>query len=167
MLRQARRKNPDVKFYQGDMSNFQLRTRYDVVTCLFSAIGHVKTVARLRKAVSHMADHVLPGGLLILEPWFMPGQWTKGWLSGLFVNKPDLKLARISVSERNGRCSINNQHHLIGTRRGVAHFVERVESGLFTDREYRDAITKTGLIVRHDSKGLMGRGLYFGLKPTD
>lgn len=166
MLRQARRKNPEIKFYQRDMCNFQLDNRYDVVTCLFSAIGHVRTVAKLRKAVSQMANHLLPGGLLILEPWFTPGQWTKGWLSGLFVNRPDLKLARISISERNGRCSINDQHHLIGTRRGVEHFVERIESGLFTDNEYRDAITNAGLTVRNDRQGLMGRGLYFGLKPT-
>ena len=166
MLRQARRKNPDIKFYQSDMCNFQLNNRYDVVTCLFSAIGHVKTVAKLRKAVSQMTSHLLPGGLLILEPWFTPGQWKQGSLHGLFVNRPDLKLARIGISQRNGRCSINDQHHLIGTRRGVEYFVERIESGLFTDRQYRDAIAKTGLAVRYDRKGLMGRGLYFGLKPA-
>ncbi len=74
MLRQARKKHPDVSFHLGDMTRFNLRTTFDVVTCLFSAIGHVKTRPRLRQAVRNMADHLNPGGLLIVEPWFTPDQ---------------------------------------------------------------------------------------------
>jgi len=70
MLRIARKKHPDVVFYRGDMTSFKLKNRFDIITCLFSAIGHVKTKARMRRAVRNMASHLQPGGLMILEPWF-------------------------------------------------------------------------------------------------
>jgi ubiquinone/menaquinone biosynthesis C-methylase UbiE len=166
MLKQARRKHPEIKFYQQDMCSFQLGKKYDVVTCLFSAIGHVKTLYNLQQAIARMASHIEPGGLMILEPWITPRQWKVGSLHGVFVNRPDLKLARISISNRKERLSHNDEHFLIGTRRGIEHFVERLEMGLFTDRDYRRAIKRAGLIVRYDRKGLTGRGLYFGLKPV-
>ena len=37
----------------------------DVVTCLFSSIGYARTTDRLNAAVASMADHLLPGGVLI------------------------------------------------------------------------------------------------------
>jgi ubiquinone/menaquinone biosynthesis C-methylase UbiE len=165
MLRQAKRKHPEIRFYKRDMCTFQLGWKYDVVTCLFSAIGHVKTVSRLRQAIRQMAKHLEPGGLMILEPWFTPKQWTVGRLDAVFVKRTDLKLARISISKRNARLSFNDEHFLIGTPQGVKHFVKRLDMGLFTNNQYRDAIKSEGLIVRYDRKGLMGRGLYFGLKP--
>ncbi|TMI14651.1 class I SAM-dependent methyltransferase, partial [Candidatus Bathyarchaeota archaeon] len=63
MLRLARKKHPDVVFYRRDMTNFWLRKEFDVVTCLFSAIGHVKTRRRLDLAVRAMARHLKPGGV--------------------------------------------------------------------------------------------------------
>jgi SAM-dependent methyltransferase len=36
-------KLPGMKFHLGDMTNFQLPDKFDVVTCLFSSIGYVKT----------------------------------------------------------------------------------------------------------------------------
>lgn len=167
MLRQARRKHPEIKFYQRNMCKFQLGKRYDVVTCLFSAIGHVKTQSKLRKAISQMANHLKPGGLLALEPWFTPSRWTVGRLSANFVNQPDLKLARMSVSKRRGRCSINDEHHLVASSQKVEYFVEHLELGLFTDEQYREALKAAGLVVRFDKNGLMGRGLYLGLKPIN
>ncbi len=166
MLRQARSKHPCIKFYKGDMTSFQLGKRYDVITCLFSAIGFVKTKARLRRAIACMAKHLRPGGILLVEPWFSPRQWSIGHLHGVFVNQPDLKLARISISKRNGNLSFNNEHFLVGTRRGIEHFVECLEMGLFTPEDYVEAFRDAGLRVKHDREGLMGRGLYIGFKST-
>ena len=77
-LRAARRKNPAGNYVCADMTDFCLHRTYDVVTCLFSAIGYVKTVARLERAIACMARHVSPGGLLLVEPWFAPDQWQPG-----------------------------------------------------------------------------------------
>jgi len=113
------------------MSNFRLGKKYDIITCLFSAIGFVRTRAKLRRSIGCMANHLKPGGLLLLEPWFSPNQWNIGHLHGIFVNQPELKLARMSISKRRGDLSFNEEHFLVATKRGVEHFIERLEMGLF------------------------------------
>ncbi len=60
------------------MTEFDLATTYDAVTCLFSAIGYVRTVDRMNRAVACMARHVKPGGVLIVEPWITPEDWKPG-----------------------------------------------------------------------------------------
>ncbi|HSY79647.1 MAG TPA: class I SAM-dependent methyltransferase, partial [Verrucomicrobiae bacterium] len=57
-LHAAREKNPAGRYTRADMTDFDLATTYDAVTCLFSAIGYVKTVERLNRAVACMARHV-------------------------------------------------------------------------------------------------------------
>jgi ubiquinone/menaquinone biosynthesis C-methylase UbiE len=68
MLEAAQKKMPDMKFHQGDMMTFDLGRQFDVVTCLFSSIGYVKTMANMKKAVATMSRHLKPGGVLIIEP---------------------------------------------------------------------------------------------------
>src|SRR6267142_2354240 len=47
MLDIARQRCPGVPFEQADMTDFHLGRTFDVVTCLFSSIGLVRTVDRL------------------------------------------------------------------------------------------------------------------------
>src|SRR4030095_7263880 len=44
LLEVARKRCPGVLFHQGNMVDFNLDRSFDVVTCLFSSIGYVKTV---------------------------------------------------------------------------------------------------------------------------
>src|SRR5205814_8265999 len=49
MLAIARERNPGISFHHSDMADFDLGREFDVITCLGSAIGSVKTVPRLRQ----------------------------------------------------------------------------------------------------------------------
>ena len=60
-LQIARGKFSDISFHQGDMRAFDLDRQFDVVTCLFSAIGYMQTLEDLNAAVANMARHLLPG----------------------------------------------------------------------------------------------------------
>ncbi len=60
------------------MLDFDLKRQFDAVTCLFSSIGYVKTKSRLGKAIRNISRHLLPGGVLLIEPWFTPEQWHPG-----------------------------------------------------------------------------------------
>jgi ubiquinone/menaquinone biosynthesis C-methylase UbiE len=164
MLRLAREKHPDVTFHRGEMTSFKLKNPFDVITCLFSAIGHVQTKARMRRAVRNMASHLQPGGLMILEPWITPANFKKGLVSSIFVDKPNLKIARINVGRVRGPVSELEFHYLIGTPSKVQHVVDKVLCGLWTHEDYIDAIRDAGLKVSFDNEGLMGRGLYLGIK---
>jgi len=57
-------------------------------------------------------------------------------------------------------------HYLVGTADGVEHFTERHEMTLFSHEEYLTAFDVAGLRAAHDAEGLMGRGLYIGLRPA-
>jgi ubiquinone/menaquinone biosynthesis C-methylase UbiE len=165
MLRIARKKHPDIVFHRGDMASLRLNTRFDIITCLFSAIGHVKTKPRMRRAIRSMANHLQPGGLMILEPWITPANFKKGLVGFNFVDKPNLKIARINVSKVQGSVSAFEYHYLIGTPGEVQYVVDRESMGLWTHEEYLDAFRDAGLNVVFDHEGLTGRGLYLGLKP--
>jgi ubiquinone/menaquinone biosynthesis C-methylase UbiE len=164
MLSVARKKHPRIRFTTGDMIRFDLNRQFDVVTCLFSSIGYVRTKTNLRKAIKVMSKHLLPGGILLIEPWFAPEQWNPGRVFVLQVDKPDLKITRMSHSGLRGKKSILKFQYLVGTSKGITHSNEQHELGLFTHEEYLDAFHSAGLKVTHDKKGLDGRGLYIGRK---
>jgi len=158
----AREKNPAGNYSRGDMMDFDLGRSYDVVTCLFSAIGVVKTFERLERAIVCMACHVKPGGLLIVEPWFTPQKWRPAQPFVLVGEIGADRVYRISNSIRQGQTSILLHHYLRSTRAGIELCRERIELGLFTRDEMAWAFASGGMVARYDSEGLMGRGLYVG-----
>ena len=161
-LRAARLKNPAGNFTRADLLDFDLGRTYDVVTCLFSAIGIVKTFPRLERAIACMARHVRPGGALIVEPWFTPAQWRPAQPFILTGEIGADRVYRLSHSLREGPLSVLLHNYLRATRHGVEHYSERIELGLFTRDEMTWAFEFSGMTVRYDAAGLMGRGLYLG-----
>lgn len=162
LLEVARERTPGVVYHLGDMTDFDLGKRFDVVTCLFSSIGYAKTSNKLRSALRCMASHLNPDGALVVEPWFTPESWQPHTVHALYIDEPELKIARVNTSLEKDGVSILDMHHLIGTPRETEHVLERHELGLFTVEETMAAITEAGLLVSHDPQGLTGRGLYIG-----
>lgn len=165
MLLVARKRFPDISFHQGDMASFDLATKFDAVTCLFSAIGYTQTPGRMSQTINQMAQHLVSGGVLVVEPWFSPDQWKIGTPYAVFVDKPDLKIARVNINERRDNISVINFHFLVARQGKVEQFTELHELGLFTQDEYLNAFEDAGLEVKHDPQGITGRGLYIGIKP--
>lgn len=159
----ARRRLPGITFHKADMTDFRLDRQYDAVTCLFSSIGYAQTVDALNRTLVNLARCALPGGVVLVEPWFHPGAMTEGGIHGKFVDEPALKIARLNVTEFVDSLSILHFHYLVGTPEGISYFTEDHVMGLFTDEQYREAFTRAGLEVTYDAEGLMGRGLYIGL----
>ena len=166
LLAVARERLPDVPLHRGDMRDFDLGRRFDAVTCLFSSIGYVLTVEALAAGIAAMARHLEPGGVLLVEPWLSPEGVRVPQVGAVFVDEPELKIARVNAIEVDGRRSSFEFHYLVGTPAGVEHFTERHELGLFTREEHLEAFRAAGLAVEHDEEGLMGRGLYVGVAPS-
>jgi len=162
LLELARQRNPGVLFHHADMVNFALGRQFDIVTCMFSSIGYVRTIENLRRAINCMAQHITPGGVVLIEPWFTPDTWHPGKVHAQFIDEPELKIARANTSFAEGRLSYFDLHYLIGTPEGTEHFVERHELGLFKQDEMATAFEAAGLEVSYDKEGLTGRGLYIG-----
>ena len=65
-------KLPSGRFWQGDMADFALHTRFDAIVCLFSSIGYLTDLARVEAAARCFLAHLAPGGVAVVEPWFAP-----------------------------------------------------------------------------------------------
>jgi SAM-dependent methyltransferase len=160
MLAVARARLPGATFYEGDMAGFDLGRTFDAVVCMFSSIGYVQTEERLRTAIASMARHLGPGGVLVVEPWLTPDIWQDSHVGAVFVDRPELKIARMNVAGRRGDLSVVDFHYLVATPDGVEHFTEPHELGLFTVEQHLRAFRAAGLAAEHDPEGPMGRGLY-------
>jgi trans-aconitate methyltransferase len=66
----ARVKNPDCEFHVADMVDFDLGRKFDVVLCLFSSIGYVKTIEKMKSTLWCFSKHLEPDGAIVVEPWF-------------------------------------------------------------------------------------------------
>ena len=92
LLQEAEKRLPNLRLHRVDMTDFDLGKQFDVVTCLFSAIGFAETPDRLRSTLQCLARHAKPGAIVVVEPWLAPEVWNTDHLHALFVDEPDLKM---------------------------------------------------------------------------
>lgn len=167
MAELARKKLPQVPIHLGDMLDFDLGQEFDIVLCLFSSIGYMKTLSELKTAAANLMRHLAPGGILIVEPWLRSDTYTAGFLSASLVDLPELKICRMMRSEREGSLSIMDMHHLVTRPSGVTYFVERHEMGLFSDQEYVEAFSAQGFRAEMSTESLtQERGLIIVIRPA-
>ena len=166
MLERARARLPAAELVQGDMRDFALDRRFDAVVCLFSSIAYMTSLEDLHAAVRGFADHLVLGGVAILEPWFPPDQWDDGYVGAMSARNDELAVGRVSTSVRDGRVVTMRWAFAVAhSSGGIETYVEEHPTGQFTVQEHLDAFAAAGLAVEHDPEGLMGRGLYVAVKP--
>lgn len=164
----ARERCPGNIFHVESMIDFDLKKKYDVITCLFGSIAYVKTVNALNKTVETFSRHLSKGGLLIFEPYFSKEQF---WTDRVTVNhydEKDLKIVWMYVSKLINDHAVLDMNYLVGTPEEVSFFTEKHELGLFNDNDFREAMNANGLEVYHSDEGLFGKGvgngIYIGVK---
>jgi SAM-dependent methyltransferase len=166
MLAEARNRLPDVPLIEGDMRSLALGRTFDAVTCLFSAIGYMRSSEELVKAVRTMRSHLSPGGVLVVDGWVRSQSWRDpGTMQVLSSSRDGLSAARVAVSRRDGVNTTLELHHLVGTTDGVEHHVEAHHMTLFSDDEYRDAFERAGLTVDITASPHPDRDRYVGTIP--
>jgi ubiquinone/menaquinone biosynthesis C-methylase UbiE len=162
LLAIAQTKNPHGKYHVGDMTDFSLPDKYDIILCLFSSIGYVKTLDNLDNTLRCFKRHLNPGGAVLLEPWFTAETWRPGTVHMLTAETEDGKICRMSSSQRNGTLSVMMFHYLVGTPEGVQHFTELHELGLFSGDQMISAFEKNNFKIEYNPVGIAGRGMYVG-----
>jgi SAM-dependent methyltransferase len=159
-VRIASLKHPAGRFVEADMSDFRLSRRYDAVLCLFSAIGYLETLDRVRRAVRCFREHLTPGGVMIVEPWFAPGAMNPDRVVRNTVDAGDVQVTRVSRVEIEGRLSRLFFDYEITDGAGTRHASEIHVLGLFTHEELLSTFRDAGFTVEFDPVGLTDRGLY-------
>jgi SAM-dependent methyltransferase len=159
-VRIAQQKHPAGRFFVADMSDFHLSNRYDAVLCLFSSIGYLQTLDRVSWAFKTFRDHLTPGGVIIIEPWFAPGVLDPTRVTRKTGEAHGIRVARVSRTEIEGAISRLHFDYEITDTTGTRHASEVHELGLFATDELLRTFQEAGLHVEYDPKGLTDRGLY-------
>src|SRR5689334_23311651 len=157
----AAHKHPSGRFVIGDMSDFTLGRRFDAVLCLFSSIGYVRTIDRLRSSITCFRNHLEPHGILVVEPWLEPGVPDTSQVATNSGDAEGVHVTRVGRVEVDGAISRLLFDQEITDAEGTRRESEVHTLGLFTEAEMRRAFQDAGFVeVEYDPVGLIGRGLY-------
>ena len=164
MRERAELRLPDVRIHDDDMRFFDLGRSFDVVTCLCTAVGYLDTVDEMRDAIRCMADHLTPGGVLVIEPWWLPEQFIEGYVGSDLVHDGERTLARVSHTRRHDRAAHMEVRWLVGDPTGLRSFTITEVFALFTKDEYFAAFEDAGCAVDYHPGWLTGRGIFVGVR---
>lgn len=166
-VRIARQKHPGGRFFEADMGTFRLPYRYDAVLCLFSSIGYLRTIDRVDEALTCFREHLAPGGVVVVEPWFAPGALEHGRIAHNTGEADGIRVTRTSRVEIAGRLSRLHFDYEITDGSGTRRASEVHELGLYTSTELRAAFRRAGLEASYDPTGFSDRGLYLARMAPD
>lgn len=166
MINVAKGNISGVDFKSADMISFDLNAKFDVITCLFSSIGYVKTYDYLEKTILNFEKHLKSGGIVIIEPWFTKSSYWVGVPGMTTYDGEDVKIARVNTTSLQDNISIMEMHYLIAEKnKNVIYFVDKHELGLFETDKFLEIMNNAGLKSNFLKNGLMkDRGLFIGIK---
>jgi SAM-dependent methyltransferase len=164
MRQRAECRLPDLTIHDDDMRSFALGRRFGAVTCLCTAVGYLATVDELRVAVSRMADHLVLGGVLVVEPWWLPEKFIDHYVGSDLVKDGDRVLARVSHTEKRGNVAHMEIRWLVGESTGLRSFTITESFTLFTRADYRTAFEDARCEMSYEDPWLTGRGLFVGVR---
>jgi SAM-dependent methyltransferase len=165
-LEAARARIPGLATHHARMEAFDLGRTYDVVTCLFSSIGFMRTREMLAAAMANFHRHLRPGGLLLVEPWFSAEIFWTGTINAHFVDQPGLKLAMMYTTAVRDGMSVLSNRIMVGTPEGIETVDEEHVLGLYTCEQYRATIADAGfeLLLSLDPQPEWKRGVHLARK---
>ncbi len=166
MLKIARKRLRKTRLIQGDMIDLHLNQKFDIIICMFSSIGYLKTYGKLEKALNNFSRHLNKGGVVIIQPWLTKRAYKIGRPSMQVYDSEDIKIARLNVSMAKGNISILEMHHLIAERgKPVKNIVSREELGMFETPVFLNMMERAGFNAKFiDKKPWELRGILIGIK---
>ena len=159
-VRIAQQKHLAGRFFVADMSDFHIPHQYNAVLCLFSSIGYLRTLDRVRHALTCFREHLTPGGFMLVEPWFAPGMLDPAAVFRHTGEANGIRVSRQSRLQIEGTLSRLHFDYEIVDRTGTRRMSEVHELGLFTTEELLRTFQEVGLDATFDPKGPTDRGLY-------
>jgi len=165
MLAIAREKCPNIEFVQGNMTSFNLGTKFDIVTCLFGSIGYLTKEEDLEQAINTFSEHTKHNGVVIIEPMFTKETVRDVSMGLICLDLPETKIVRSNRSRREGDIVYLDFHFLITTpENGTEHFVDPSPMAAFPRDTFLSLMKKSGLSAQFVEPGLMKEGLFIGIK---
>jgi ubiquinone/menaquinone biosynthesis C-methylase UbiE len=166
MLTIARKNVKGVTFKEADMKTMQLKKQFDVITCMLSSIGYVKTLVSLKKTIQNFYKHLNKGGMVLIEPSHSKSFYASGKPIITTYSGKDAKIARVNFTKTRQTTAVLNMHILIAEKgKDAKYFIDKHELGIFGVTSTLKIMKTTGLKSKYLKNGLMtGRELFVGIK---
>lgn len=165
-LEHARRRLSVVELQHHDMRDFRLGERFDVVSCLFSSIGHMHTDDDYRGALESMADHLNDDGVLLVEPWIDRSHFQAGRLSVETGEDAHRTVVRVTHSDIHGDDAVLHMNFYLSEHGAVRCWKEDLYVRLMTVDEQLGLFEETFEDVTFETGGGgSGRGLFIARRP--
>lgn len=162
---------PAVAIHSGDMRDFELDRSFDAVVCVGNSVACVADRNELIAAIGRMTAHLVPGGVLVVEPWFFPESFIDGHAGGALVKEEGRVIARITQSSRQGSKTRHEIKFVVADSSGISEFTEVLFVCLFAREDYEEAFERAGCSVELiPGLELAGRpnspGLFVGVRKS-
>lgn len=144
MLLIAREKVPDVEFISGDMKKLDLGRKFDVLTCMFSAMNYNTTLEEFEVTLNNFYNHLNPGGVIIFDFGLNKENWIEGLVSVDTVVDENFKLARICQSHLENGIFNSNFIFLVKENGKFDFDIDEHTLGVFGLEDIIDLMEKTG-----------------------
>jgi ubiquinone/menaquinone biosynthesis C-methylase UbiE len=172
MLEIAGAKVPDANFIQGNMKNLNIGSKFDVITCIFSAIHYNRNLKELEHTLQNFYDHLIPGGIVIFDLSLNKNNWIEGLVSVDTVVEEDLKIARICQSKMNDGLFNANFVFLVKDQGEFDFDIDQHELGVFEVEEVINLMEETkfetfvyaGFTAEEWTNNSVERPIFVGIK---
>ncbi|MDA3836881.1 MAG: methyltransferase domain-containing protein [Nanoarchaeota archaeon] len=165
LLSVAKIKFPQNNFNLGNMTNFNLCKKFDIMTSLFSGIGYLKTDEELKQTFQNFYYHLNTGGVAIIEPWFSESNHPEDMFHMRTYNGENMKISRITSLKRKKDFTILENHYTIAIKNnGIKKMNDTHELKITSHKRIAKLMCESGFKVKYMKHGLIGRGLLVGIK---
>lgn len=166
MVDHARTSAERATIWVDDLRTFSAPRTYDAVVSLYTVIGYLDSLAEVTAAVRRMWEHVRPGGVLVVEPWWFAERYLDGHRAYDRVHSDRGLIVRTSSTSRSedGGHAEMDIHYLVGHGASVRHFSEVHRFGLWRQAEYEAAFAAAGVDADY-RPDLLECGCFVAVKP--
>ena len=152
MLKIAKQKASNAKFLEGSMQTFKSKEKFDIITCLFTAINYNKNISELETTIKNFYNLLNKGGILIFDLGLVKGQEEKK--ERVFIDtysEKDLQIARIGQwNPPRYNLEIYNANFLMLIKdKGKIDFeIDEHELGIFSVEDVKSIMANSGFLIK-------------------
>jgi len=167
MLRVARKSVPEAQFVRGNMTDFHLGRKFDIILCMYGAIGLVRTYRNLQRTILNFSKHLAIGGIVIIESdSFSNSQTPSPYMNVMTAEEGNTKVAKVEYYRRKGDMLVEREDYLVATTgKGIRHYSDLQYVGVFELKKTMHMLERAGIEPRYLGAVLYrDRGVLIGIK---
>jgi ubiquinone/menaquinone biosynthesis C-methylase UbiE len=152
MLKLAKKKNKKAIFVKDSMQFFRSKKKFDIITCLFTAINYNKNTSELKSTIENFSDLLNKRGVVIFDLGLIKKKEDKK--TGVFIDtysEDNLQIARISqwnLSKDNPDLCNANFLMFIKDKGKIDFEIDKHELGIFSVEEVKNIMKNSGFTLK-------------------